>query len=196
MWTNYLPAGVPFVLKALSIMVSSLGVESTVWRTPLFSFGKSPIILTLLVSCAVTCSRGEILAGRRTVGRPQVTPILILVSGGQPQEWKVSSVLVSCPAAWPVWNSWPRKQSDILGILGCLLTRVFVTLTVATRPLWLLACSMLTGTRSLAKMIGPVRPLSTKSTVDVAHDTALALRSMMNLLQCVQPLWTSLVSVV
>lgn len=71
---------------------------------------------------------------------------------------------------------------------------VVVTLTEATRPLPLLACSILTGSRSLARTIGPSRPLSTKSSVEVAQVTALALRRTMNLLKPLQPHRTTPIS--
>lgn len=186
-WTNYLPRGVPLELKAPRIMVPRLGIRSMEPTTSLRTLGKRASIMIP----ALKRQRGPTGCdglGCWTRRLPQWTRTFVPVSGGQPKEWKVPKPLVPTPAAWPFCTSLPLKKTYILGMTGALLGRpVVVTLTVATRPLPLLACRALTGSRELARTIGPERPLSTKSRVEVAQVTALALRRTMKLLKPLQP---------
>ncbi len=104
-------------------------------------------------------------------------------------------LLAPCPAAWPLCTSPLLKQRSILGIrVPFLLLPVVVTLTVATRPLPVLSCSIFIGNREFAKTIGPRNLLSTNDIVEVEHVTALALRSIIKLLKLLQRLPTILVT--
>lgn len=185
--TNYGPRGVPFELQAPNIIVCNFGARRTPSTTPLRTFGKR-------ASTTIPALQRQ----RGPNGRPGLVPrtwlhlhptrTFVAVSEGKPHEWNVPKPLVPTPAAWPLCNRRPLKKTYILGITVALPGRpVVVTLTEATRPLPLLACNTLTGSRSLARTIGPSRPLSTKSSVEVAHVTALALRRTMNLLKPLQP---------